>query len=1131
MNQSLKYISALILVVLIQGTLWAQPVEPPDTKAPTTVGEKPADPKLAEESARAQMVLTTGRIRDLLAKRLDPSVDAQSLFEVSPDDKGPYGFEALLKHVDNEKLRVVKPANETEAERVERQLFEARLSFLRLPDAKRNQLVLEHDARRETAKENAQATSDELKRLQQVRDDLKAMFDGKGPGTSADALKVNAISDKDVVLSPTRRKAFLGEKVENQDKVTTIRQDIDELRKRFWEVDLAARTLLLQPPLVEEEAPIPPAEEVKAVVEPDQVALERQKRAESEAARAARERDEAIEAARTARTESLRLIAGEKARLLGVKEERASLEGDFIAEEKTIEASTESALLTSRKVRELQQRSVLDGDKEADANKLYDEIIDQLREVRSKLGTVLDQIQSGKSRVTPTGKLPDLPDQINVAELEELQRLHTEVLSSEEKLVAREDKLLWDRATALRDAMVTVNDSRLLLLKSVTSAKRDQLTGFGAPGVAQVVREFEQISLAGRYHVLALPRLLLTQEDVFIASPIVLVWLLIKLIFLTSLFVWWRRRADKEIEKLLHLWRSKRPQNDWTRRVITGLWYLKRIRVPLEWLLFLWAISGGNEFDTWPEIEFAKIVLLWGLLGSFVIQLVDAIAEHQGDQIEGTSTDALRVKSLRLVGVTVVLVGLTLAITEASVGQGAIYGWVRSTSWFFSIPIALILVVWWRPIVFERAARIENPNAFVTWVNGHQAGVSGYFSAASGGVYLLSEGLFKWGFVQVSDLTVTRRFLAYLFRREVEKQASKTTSHVLDRKISAETYDKFEPYLDDDVIIPEYMGKTVDEVHTWLTAATGTVVAVVGERGLGKTTFLNRATDSMAEGTHLQIVCDFGGFPSLLRAIKDAVGVPDETTIADLHEALHQSKFLAISLDDAHRLIRPVIGGLKDFDALLELIRGASQAVGWALSIEAPAWQYLRRARAGQSIFDHVVLLERWEEEQIAAFIQARCNVMDVNPNFEHVVVPSQSGNQTRTLEQTRSDYFRILWDYSRGNPALAMQYWRESLWTRDGSDDISVRLYRPPAALALSDIPATHHFVLRTLVQLELCDFNDVVSCTGLKSTEVLDAIRLGTHREYIEMDGEKMGIRLGWYRAVVDLLTRQHLLSLGGA
>ncbi len=1135
MNPRLRYLLALLLVALVQTSLWAQPADSVDAGPSTTANVEPESDtealRVDEESARAQMVLTTGRIKDLLAKRLDPSVEAESLFEVSPDDKGPYGFEALLQYVNNPRKRVEKPREESEGNRVERQLFEARLSFLRLPQSKRNQLLSAHQSRRATALEKAQATSDELGRLQKIRDELTAMFQGKGPGSSRDALTINALSENDVVLSADRRKAFLGEKVEDQNKLQTLRQEIDGLRKRFWEADSDARALLLDPPPPPEVVEAPVAVEEVKKIEPDQAALERQRKAESEAARAERERQEAIESARTARTESLRLIASEKARLLGIKASHAELESKFIAEEKTVEASTENALLAARQVRELQQRSVLDGNKEADANKLYDDIIKQLRDVRAQLGEVLNEIQSGDSRVATTGPLPDVPEQINVPELADLERVHSETRTSEETLKAREITLRWARATALRDAMVTVNDSRLQLLKSVTSAKRDQLTGFGAPGVAQVVREFEQISLATRYHILALPRLLTTQEDVFIASPIVLVWLLIKFIFLTSLFVWWRRRADKEITKLLHFWRAKRPQDDWTRRIITALWYLKRIRVPLEWLIFLWALSGGNEFDTWPEIEFAKIVLLWALLGSFVIQLVDAIAEHQGDQIEGTSTDALRVKSLRLVGVTIVVVGLTLSVAEASVGQGAIYGWVRSTSWLFAIPIAILLVIWWRPIVFERAGRIEHPNPFITWVNSHQNKVAGYFSAAAGGVYLLSEGLFRWVYVQVSDLTITRRFLAYLFRREVEKQASKTTSHVLDRKVSAEIYDKFEPYLEDDVIIAEYMRKTVAEAAAWLSAATGTVVAIVGERGLGKTTFLERATQDMATGTHLYIVCDFGGFPSLINKLKYAVDLSEEASIQELHAALAKSPFLAISLDDTHRLIRPVIGGLKDFDALLELIRGASQAIGWSLSIEAPAWQYLRRARAGQALFDHVVLLERWEEEQIAAFVQARCTAVGINPNFEHVVVPSQSGSNTRTLDQTRTDYFRILWDYSRGNPALAMQYWRESLWTRDGSDDISVRLYRPPAASALSDIPPTHHFVLRTLVQLELCDFDDVVACTGLKPTEVLDAIRLGTHRDYIEMDGDKMGIRLGWYRAVADLLTRQHLLSLGGA
>ncbi|MEZ4459347.1 MAG: hypothetical protein R3E66_06390 [bacterium] len=1077
----------------------------------------------------AQKVLMTSRIRDLSNGKLDPTSNAEKLFAVSPEDTGEFGFDALMRAIDAPKFKTSKPKEETEEHRVDRELFEARVGFLRLPTAKRDALLETHRLKREAYQAQISAQKAEIQHLAKVLKDLNGMFEGKGPGDSADALELDPLSASDILLNADRRKAFLGESSADSDIAAKLRADIDKLRKKFWDAPAEERAKLLKPP--------PPPEETVEVVEetpveegPDPEELERQRKAETEAARAERERQAAIEAAKTARTESLRLIAGEKARLLGVKQQHAQLETEFIDQEKAATSTTEAALAAARKVRELEQRSVLDGDKEGDANKLYDNLIDQLRQIRSELDTVLTEINSGETGVESAGELPELPVQINVPEMEDLNQLFEDVKKSAAGLREREAKLRWDRAIALRDAMVTVNDSRLRLLKSVSTTKRDALTGFGAPGVAQVVREFEQISLAARYHILAIPRLVGSEGDIFMASPIVLVLLIIKFLFLVSLFIWWRRQADSVLKRLHTHWYSKRPQTDMTRRITTTIWYVGRVRIPLEWLLFLWLLSGGTAFETWPEVEFAKIVALWSLLGSFVIKLVDAIAEHQGDRIEGTSTDALRVKSLRLVGVTIVAVGLTLSITEASVGQGAIYGWVKSTSWFFAIPITALLVYWWRPIVFERVALVENPNGFLTWVAGHTTGPAGYVSAAIGGVYLLGEGLFRWVYTQISDWTTTRRVLAYLFRREVEKQASKVTADVLDRPIDREIYDKFDPKLDD-VVIEGYMAKAVAKAHDVLTDGTGSVVAVVGERGLGKSDILHRVLEGIPEDKVLVIKCDFSGFDGILEQLRLALHLPDSATASKIADEIAGSDFVTIAIDDSHRLIRPVIGGLKGMDALLELTRGTTHKASWILTIDAPAWQYLRRARAGQAVFDHTINLERWTEEQIAAFIEARCTSLGLVPNFDRLVVPTQNGSSPRGGEQTKGDYYRILWDYSRGNPSVAMQYWRDSLRGREHTDEVSVKLMRPPAPAALSDIPTTHHFVLRTIVQLEQCEIRDIVECTGLSHAEARDAIRLGVHREYIqEVDG-RLQISLSWYRAVIDLLTRQHLLALGGA
>lgn len=1098
----------LTLLILVQGANAA--AQAPESDLPTAAVVAPQPSELA---------LMAARIRDLMADRLSADVSVASLFEMTPGDQGPYGFDALLRHVADPKLKVARVAEESESERLQRELFEARLGFLRLPEARRQALIASHEARQQAALAQKTARQTQLTRLKQTRDDLLAMFDGNGPGSARSVLSVSALASDDLLLNPQRRAAYLGTPPSTADEITTLQLEIDGLRKRFWQGSPEQQALWLSPP--------PPVEvpepEVAPEPEVDLEELERQRLAETEAARATREREAAMEAARTARTESLRLIAGEKARLLGIKEQYAKISMEFVDLENEIQSIAENALAASRQVKELQQRSVLDPERENDANKLYDSFVSDLSSTRKALHEVLTNYQLGQSRVPAIGNLAELPTQIDVPEITELNVLFDALRASQEALRTQESELLWKQATALRDAMVSVNEGRLELLSLIAPAKLEAVTGFGQPGVAQAIREFDQISLAARYHILALPRLMELEGDVFMASPVVLVWLIIKLIVLTSLFVWWRRRADELLRGWSHSLQARSPKTDLTQFGLSALWYLQHVRGPLEWLLFFWAISGSSAIESWPEIEFARIVLLWALLGSFVIRFVDAIAERQGDPFNTTQTDTLRVKSLRLVGVTVVAVGLTLSLTEASVGRGAIYVWVSSTAWIFAIPIAFLLTRWWRDTVFARARAVEHPNAAITWVATHETGLMGFAAAAFGGVYLLTEGLVKWAYVQVADLTTTRRLLAYLFRREVEKQASKSHTEAEDMPVSKALYDQFVPDLSD-VPLENYMRAEIKEVQDLLVRPQGSVIAIMGERGLGKTAVMFRAVEEVPAAQRLNLSCGFGGLEELLAQWKSALQLEDSASIQAIADQISNLKISVVAIDDIHRLIRPVIGGLKEFDLLMDLVRNISKSTSVILTLDEPIWQYLRRARANQVVFDHMLILESWSEELIAEFIELRCSKLDVHPSFERFISTARGH---RTLDQARLDFYRILWDYSRGNPSIAMHYWRESLITQNGSDQIYVRLFRPPGASQLSDIPNAHHFVLRTILQLEECSYQDILDCTLLNPSEIQDALRLAKHRHMIAEHTVGYRVNLVWYRAIFELLVRQHLLT----
>ncbi|MCA9698252.1 MAG: hypothetical protein KC431_12060, partial [Myxococcales bacterium] len=148
------------------------------------------------------------------------------------------------------------------------------------------------------------------------------------------------------------------------------------------------------------------------------------------------------------------------------------------------------------------------------------------------------------------------------------------------------------------------------------------------------------------------------------------------------------------------------------------------------------------------------------------------------------------------------------------------------------------------------------------------------------------------------------------------------------------------------------------------------------------------------------------------------------------------------------------------------------------------------------------------------------------------VATVGESDRRPSEAERAEQGYYRILWDYAKGNPAVALHFWRESLLlTGAGTEHarIKVRLFKEPSATALDAVEATLHFVLRAVVQLELARLEDLVACTQLPPADVADALRFALGRGWIAVVADdRYRVTWHWYRAIINMLRRQHLLGI---
>lgn len=818
------------------------------------------------------------------------------------------------------------------------------------------------------------------------------------------------------------------------------------------------------------------------------------------------------------RLETDRPVAGERERLHAARGALEATTAALGALRSEAEVSRALALSWLRRVRDLEARSRKDGFDAAEADRTHVLLVGDLQGARAALGEELTVLDEGTTVVA----VPDVSD----APLRdpELDRERDELAASARQLRELEGVLRWELATARRDAVVSMNRMRLRLLPLLSPAKRASLRGAGPEAISQAGREASQILLELRYHRHALPRLAEARLAAAGRDPLSVAVGALKLLLLLAVFRWWRRRADGVLRNLQA--RLRESGSGAARGAWSFVWVVHRVRRPLEWLALVAILSRSAAVSEIPELGYVVLVLLWALGGWLGMKLLDAAAARRGDT---EATAALRWKSLRLVGLTGVALGLLLSVAERSVGRGTLYGWLGLAAWLVVPPIVVILVAWWRPIVFSRLRVRENRGALLDGVVARADGISSFPAAAVGGLWLVLEGAVRFLGEQAERIEPVRRVLTWLFRREVErKEAARLESDELP-PLADERRASLAPERRGESIIDGYAREELDLARDLLAREGGSTIAIVGERGIGKSTFLERLAAAGGWEAPLRVSCRPDGFDGLVADLSAAAGMEGKPGAEKLAGHLRDRRPRVVCVDDVQRIVRPVIGGLADVDRLLALARTTGPSTSWVLAIGKPGYGYLERARGGRVTFDRVLKLDPWSTEQIAQLVRERTREAGIEPGFDELVATrgGEDLSAEARRERTEKDYYALLADASGGNPAVALHAWRESLRQRPGSGEVVVRLPDVPGAEDLDDLPISFFFILRAILQLELASEADVARSTDIRAPDVADALRLARVRGVVESIGDRTRITLRWYRAVTQSLRRRHLVA----
>ncbi|MCW5812844.1 MAG: ATP-binding protein [Labilithrix sp.] len=847
------------------------------------------------------------------------------------------------------------------------------------------------------------------------------------------------------------------------------------------------------------------------------------------------ERARALEAAQRAQSEAERLVAEELARLLTLSQSLDATEHRLASEEQALASRQDAMLGWQRRVREAKAGG------EAQVDATYDALRRAMRATRDELDVALDTID----RPLPASDLgPDpLEDVPAGVDTSRAQAKRRELVAKSVQLQAREREVRAARLDRLVKESELLNRERLGLLDSLSASKRSALTGFDDEAWDQARSELRQLTLIARYHRFVATSWVkeLRGSQAALGTT---VWhalkFLVPALVVFLVFSWWRRNARVVLQEI----QTRLEEADRAARVtapslaLRAFRFVRAIRRPLEGLLLFSALMWLLPSSTREllEVWLVETIVTGTLAGALVVNVINAsfVAPAKlGDSIPAGAIepDALRLRSLRLIGRVVVAFVLILAISARLVDKGAIYSWVLSTCWLAAIPIALVLVRWWRPTVLSRIELARKKSPLQLWVLAHRTGWMSFLAATVAATHLFFTAGYRTVRSWLTGIDLARRGAAYLFRRELDRR-QKERAPADDLPLPEEVHRGLGPARPVFRWVSTPVDEALDALCERVREGRGGVIAVVGERGAGKSAALSRIAERA--GGCLRAACsrEAQGLEAIRARLADLAGLPPATSLDAIGASLDEpGAKRAVLLDDAHVHVRTVIGGLEEFDALVAVARSHSRHALWVLSFDECVWQFLSRARGIRPLFDGVVAIERWSEERIGELIESRSTSAGFEPSFDGLLDALPAGadeiDKEDALRERRTGFYRLLWDYARGNPGVALHAWRSNVGI-DKSGTVHVRDLRTPNAGELEDLPYPTLFVLRAALQLAPASAGDIGRATQLTDIEVSDAIRYSVARGYLEERAGRVDITWDWFRPITRILQRRHLLVL---
>jgi energy-coupling factor transporter ATP-binding protein EcfA2 len=487
---------------------------------------------------------------------------------------------------------------------------------------------------------------------------------------------------------------------------------------------------------------------------------------------------------------------------------------------------------------------------------------------------------------------------------------------------------------------------------------------------------------------------------------------------------------------------------------------------------------------------------------------------------------------------------ILLVLTDHTIGRGVFWGLVIRWGWLGAIPLTLFFLRTWRQRIVDeldkRAPGQKGAGPLSRLAANHSHRFYGVFIVFA--AFLVVLGRRFAGFVRdhLSNLDSTRRLLAFLFRRRVQKHA-REHGRVLEKphELPEAILEQFPSGPVPPELRPLRFGHLAPIAETydqWKSEGSNGSIAVVGATGMGKSTLLGMLPALLSTEVKTVTLTDKITRPEELIEWMASTFTGDSgvSSEPELIAALRASERRVLAIDDCHNLFLREVGGFDAWDAFTRVVNETSDQIFWVLTLSEAAWAYLDNVGGGVSYFRKVVRMPAWTETELRRLILTRMRRARYRVNFSDLLVTRlENVKVSSQIIRTSQGYFRLLWDYADGNPGLACFFWLRSLVPDTEGKSVRVHLFAAPRIDELQALSDDIAFVLTAIVEHQNATPSELAVITNLPEALCRFAVQYGCERGYLDRlptpggpGGERVSLSPLWQQTVFTYLKRKHLL-----